>query len=121
MGSGRRVKVILAHWKHVWLGGALACCAGQAHADVLEIGAEGARWIAGPQAAMASGGSGATGMVSGGGEGLPSGIPPQYAAKVAELSARYDLSPSLIAALVWQESRWRAAAVSPKGDRKRTR
>lgn len=28
---------------------------------------------------------------------------------------RYDLSPALLAALVWQESRWRADAVSPKG------
>lgn len=108
--------MILARLRYVWLGGALAFCAGQAHADVLEIGADGARWIAGPQAATAPGGS-AAGMVSGGAESLPSGIPPQYAAKVAELSARYDLSPSLIEALVWQESRWHAAAVSPKGAR----
>ena len=34
-----------------------------------------------------------------------------------ELSSRYDLSPSLIEALVWQESRWRANAVSPAGAR----
>ena len=40
-----------------------------------------------------------------------------YQAKVAELSARYDLAPALIEALVWQESRWRHGAVSPVGAR----
>jgi soluble lytic murein transglycosylase-like protein len=44
-------------------------------------------------------------------------VPGAYAAKVAELSARFDLSPALIEALVWQESRWRANAVSPAGAR----
>ena len=43
------------------------------------------------------------------------GIPPRYAAKIAELSARFDLSPSLLEALVWQESRWNEHAVSPVG------
>ncbi len=45
------------------------------------------------------------------------GVPAAYAAKIAELAARYDLSPALLEALVWQESRWRAGAVSPKGAR----
>lgn len=106
------MKVILARLKYAWFGGVLACCAGQAQADVLEIGVDGARWIAGPLAVAATGGS-----VPGSAEADQSGIPPQYAAKVAQLSARYDLSPSLIEALVWQESRWRADAVSPKGAR----
>jgi soluble lytic murein transglycosylase-like protein len=44
-------------------------------------------------------------------------IPAAYAAKVAELAERFDLSPALIEALVWQESRWRADAVSPVGAR----
>ncbi|QPD00483.1 lytic transglycosylase domain-containing protein [Qipengyuania soli] len=44
-------------------------------------------------------------------------VPAAYQAKVAELSARFDLSPTLIEALVWQESRWRASAVSPVGAR----
>ncbi|MBX7484056.1 lytic transglycosylase domain-containing protein [Qipengyuania sp. 6D47A] len=44
-------------------------------------------------------------------------VPEGYKAKVAELSARFDLSPTLIEALVWQESRWRANAVSPVGAR----
>jgi soluble lytic murein transglycosylase-like protein len=45
------------------------------------------------------------------------GVPPRYTAKIAELSARFDLSPSLLEALVWQESRWRENAVSPVGAR----
>ena len=44
-------------------------------------------------------------------------VPPAYRAKVAELAARFDLSPALIEALVWQESRWRSGAVSPVGAR----
>ena len=44
-------------------------------------------------------------------------MPAAYAAKVAELSARFDLSPALIEALVWQESRWQQRAVSPVGAR----
>ena len=44
-------------------------------------------------------------------------VPDAYAAKVAELAARFDLSPALIEAVVWQESRWHAGAVSPVGAR----
>ncbi len=44
-------------------------------------------------------------------------IPARYVEIVATLSARYDLSPALIEALVWQESRWDEDAVSPKGAR----
>jgi hypothetical protein len=45
------------------------------------------------------------------------GVPANYDSIVADLAARYDLSPRLIAALVWQESRWRHDAVSNKGAR----
>ena len=103
-----------------------------AHADVLEIDASGAaRWIAGP---------GALSPDTNGAEQAPlaeipadalavpdhavailadhaRAVPQAYSAKVAELSARFDLSPALIEALVWQESRWRANAVSPVGAR----
>jgi len=104
-----------------------------AHADVLEIGAGGeAQWISGPNvlqpaadvplpaaplseipAEAAFVPEGAVADTS-----LPAMTVPQaYVAKVAELSARFDLSPALIEALVWQESRWRANAVSPVGAR----
>jgi soluble lytic murein transglycosylase-like protein len=36
---------------------------------------------------------------------------------VAELAAKYDISPALLEALVWQESRWNPHAVSPAGAR----
>ena len=34
---------------------------------------------------------------------------------LAQVSARYSLSPALLEALVWQESRWQHNAISPKG------
>ena len=91
-----------------------------ARADVLEIADGEARWVAGGIVAPAAAPLDAS--------GLPAsaiadparhavGVPERYQAKVAELSARFDLSPSLIEALVWQESRWRENAVSPVGAR----
>lgn len=88
------------------------------HADVLEIGDEGARWVSGPlvqaEQSAASMGLNASYAVSGLAR-QTRGVPTQYAAKVAELAARYDLSPALIEAVIWQESRWQHDAVSPKG------
>ena len=103
-----------------------------AKADVMEIDADGARWIAGGGTAITH-----VDMNAAQGEALAevpaevfvpdfvvadpavqSGlVPDAYKAKVAELAARFDLSPTLIEALVWQESRWRASAVSPVGAR----
>lgn len=107
---------------------AALCAAVPAHADVLEIGPDGPRWLSGaladspaadpladsdvielsadfavPPRAIADAARQA-GMV-----------PAVYGAKVAELARRFDLSPTLIEALVWQESRWRANARSPVG------
>lgn len=116
----------------------LAFGATQARADVLQIDGEGARWIAGgvPVVSELETGEfdiGLAGDVDSEAE-LPTnvahpefivgyaarnaqGVPPAYQAKVAELARRFDLSASLIEALVWQESRWRADAVSPVGAR----
>jgi len=123
---------------------ALTLLTAPARADVMEIGEEGARWIAGQRAGMPAAGLEMTAaqadalgtvyaeIVSLDGdaaiEGLPveatsdlrqsaRAVPAGYQAKVAELAARFDLSPSLIEALVWQESRWRENAVSPVGAR----
>ena len=109
---------------------ALLCAAQPAHADVMEIGADGARWISGALVARPSADqSPATDVVE---LSADFAVPPQaiadaarqagvvpatYAAKVAELARRFDLSPTLIEALVWQESRWRADARSPVGAR----
>jgi soluble lytic murein transglycosylase-like protein len=42
-------------------------------------------------------------------------IPDSWRAAVETAASRYTISPHLLAALVWQESRWHAGAVSPKG------
>ncbi len=109
--------------------------ASPARADVLEIASSGeARWVAGPgllaqqQAEMAALSPTALADVAQLAQAVPehavantsrhaSAVPARYAAVVADLSARYDLSPALIEALVWQESRWRENAVSPVGAR----
>jgi soluble lytic murein transglycosylase-like protein len=100
-----------------------------AHADVLEIGTGGeARWIAGPAAETAPGDgyplaevpaeTAALGDLAPSQPALTAqGVPAAYAGKIHELAARFDLSPALLEAVVWQESRWRADAVSPVGAR----
>jgi soluble lytic murein transglycosylase-like protein len=101
-----------------------------ARADVMQIDADGARWIAGGSAEVQNGAVAQAAPLEAVPENLQipgqivanptvtdDGIPPQYRAKVAELAARFDLSPALIEALVWQESRWRPNAVSHAGAR----
>ncbi len=41
--------------------------------------------------------------------------PTSYNDALTQSAARHGLSPVLLEALVWQESRWRSQAVSPKG------
>jgi soluble lytic murein transglycosylase-like protein len=106
-----------------------------AHADVLEIGIGGeARWISGPNVFQVELADTAQQEIAPLAE-IPAeaavfpdhavadtalhalSVPDTYAAKVAELAARFDLSPALIEAVVWQESRWQAGARSPVGAR----
>ena len=99
-----------------------------ARADVLELGPDGARWVAGPLAAVPVPSGAAAPAELAAGPALPdhvivdparhaAAVPPRYSAKIAELAARFDLSPALLEAVVWQESRWREDAVSPVGAR----
>ncbi len=106
-------------------------CAVPASADVLEIGTDGeARWIAGGNRATGASATAAplaevpADVIA----ILPeeavadtqlhaSAIPAAYAVTVQDLANRFDLSPALIEAVVWQESRWRSDAVSPAGAR----
>ena len=111
-------------------------CATAAQADVLEISAEGeAQWITSAEGvvwtAQTTEMSAAYPLAEVPAESLAlvpetavantgdhaSAIPPQYMAWVQQLADRFDLSPALLEALVWQESRWRADAVSPVGAR----
>jgi soluble lytic murein transglycosylase-like protein len=104
--------------------GALAGAPAAARADVLEISPAGAEWIAGGNRQTAE----TPAFIPGDAPEVPdalvanvsnnaANVPTTYAAKVQELSARFDVSPALIEALVWQESRWRADARSPVGAR----
>lgn len=120
--------MILAAACRVTIVAAAVLLAVEARADVLELGADGARWVAGPLAGRAAVADPATpasievdasGMLPESAVAYPAraaaGIPPRYQAKIAELAARFDLSPALLEAVVWQESRWNENAVSPVG------
>jgi hypothetical protein len=123
--SGNRV--FTARGALICIATSLVLTAMPARADVMEVGPDGARWVAGGSSVLVgqpsseplrdvSGLNLPDGIV-GSTQANASGVPPQYAAKIAELAARYDLSPSLLEALVWQESRWRENAVSHAGAR----
>ena len=101
---------------------------GAARADVLEVDRDGAQWIAGPLTPSPASPDSAPVDATPVPDGVvvpdaavadpaqpAAAIPEAYSARVTQLSAKYDLSPALIEALVWQESRWHAGAVSPKG------
>lgn len=45
----------------------------------------------------------------------PISVPPQFAAALTQAASSANVSPNLLSALVWQESRWNPQAVSPKG------
>lgn len=111
---------------------ALAMGTTVARADVLEVSPEGARWVAGgpsgeelPDAMVflsederkALSALIVPDRIVGDPNKHAADIPSEYAAKIHELALRFDLSPSLLEAVVWQESRWRADAVSHAGAR----
>ena len=98
-----------------------------AAADVLEINHGEAKWVAGGQAEQAT----PTQVFAGEApaefayDPHPKSLtriseaagPERWRDRVAELAAKYDISPTLLEALVWQESRWNVSAVSPAGAR----
>jgi soluble lytic murein transglycosylase-like protein len=45
----------------------------------------------------------------------PPPVPPQFEALLKQAATAANISPTLLSALVWQESRWNPQAVSPKG------
>lgn len=117
----------------IGLGSVLAALANPiaANADVLQIEPAGARWVAGgpvaPElpAAVASVDEDTIELAPDGTSFHPASYtgvsdsagPALFRARVAELAAKYDISPTLLEAVVWQESRWNAAAVSRVGAR----
>lgn len=121
--------MILAAVSRIVIIAAATGLAVEAQADVLELSADGARWVAGPLAGAPVVPDTTTASDPAALLEAPvvpdeviadparhaAGIPPRYHAKILELAHRFDLSPSLLEALVWQESRWRENAVSPVG------
>jgi len=122
----------LAHIAALALLGAIA--PGVAHADVLQIGAGGAEWISGGPTTASADGISLDPAGSGQVEDAPLQIdanlhplsltqaldaagPTRWRAHVALLAAKYDISPALLEAVVWQESRWNELARSPVGAR----
>jgi len=90
----------------------------------MEIGAHGASWIAGGPLQNLSADSALSDANAANGAFAPSltlaehsAGPAEWRARVSELAAKYDISPMLLEAVVWQESRWRPGAVSPAGAR----
>jgi soluble lytic murein transglycosylase-like protein len=45
----------------------------------------------------------------------PASVPAMWRAPLEAAASRYNVSPHLLSALIWQESRWQPQAVSPKG------
>lgn len=113
------------------LGAVLLILPVAASADVLQVDAAGYSWIAGgpaglPHAEPLAGFDPAQEQAATLDAALhPQSItdaldaagPTQWRARVAELAAKYDISPTLLEAVVWQESRWNERAVSPAGAR----
>ena len=90
-----------------------------ASADVLEISGGTSVWIArganGSRAINVRTQPARPNQTPGETIAAPSAGPAEWTAHIARLADRYDLSPSLLEALVWQESRWNPHAVSPVG------
>ena len=112
--SGQCTKLLLS------AAAAVCLLPGAASADVLEIDSGGATWVAGgpdePDAMQPVGQAGnQTGAPIYVTHAPTSAGPAQWRSYVAYLAQKYDVSPALIEALVWQESRWRPNARSPVG------
>jgi soluble lytic murein transglycosylase-like protein len=95
-------------------------------ADVLEISGSQSTWVAGgPRSDNDLVGTAPSaelpGPVPSAASAIPmtqftdSAGPAAWRARVGQLASKYDLSPALLEAVVWQESRWREGATSPKG------
>lgn len=99
----------------------LAVLALPAQADVIEIGEEGHSWKVGGPPPQQGHYTPPPGVDSEDFEAalvqVPMTVPEFYREHIAGLAIKYQLAPSLLDALVWQESRWQHEAVSPVGAR----
>lgn len=87
-------------------------------ADVLEIGDSGPVWLAGGSlAALSANRTLDPATAAPVTEITAAAGPAAWRGHLAAMSAKYDLSPALLEAVAWQESRWNPVAVSPAGAR----
>ncbi len=87
-----------------------------AQADVMELGANGFVWVAGaPKSAQLDRVEVGPRSEQGLTHVSDSAGPAAWRAQVAMLAQKYDISPALLEAVVWQESRWHSEARSSKG------
>jgi len=89
-----------------------------ARAQVLQIDGQDARWVAMKPSAPALADVGRHPPSSESPaftQAVAAAGPIQWQASVANLAAKYDISPALLEAVVWQESRWRLTATSAAG------
>lgn len=100
------------------------CGAGAARADVMEVGSAGFEWVTGaPKRAVTAPGAPQVQGESVQVDVHPASLtqpadfagPEQWRPAIMAMAAKYDISPVLLEALVWQESRWRTGAVSSAG------
>lgn len=90
---------------------------GAAEAQVMEIGADGARWIGAPAPAPRSAPEAGPGIADVALDTPIQGVPDRWLNQVYSTAIKYNISPNLLEAVVWQESRWRPDALSPAGAR----
>jgi len=87
-----------------------------AQADVMELGVNGFVWVAGaPKSAQSDRVEVGPRSEQGLTHVSDSAGPAAWRAQVAILAQKYDISPALLEAVVWQESRWHSEARSSKG------
>lgn len=110
-------------WRALITVATIACSAYPANAEVLEVGRDGAVWIVDASTsapAPVDAQSIRTTIPANARNARPDGInrvPSVWRGYVLAASARNSISPRLLEALVWQESRWNPAAISPAGAR----
>ena len=98
------------------LGASILLAPAAASADVIQTNSDGYTWVVGGLPAQAeSSAAPAAAQDPAYTQTLSDAGPAAWRRQVAALAAKYDISPALLEAVVWQESRWRETATSPAG------
>ena len=104
-------------WKVVGALVALSASAAPVHAQVMEIADDGSVITHSGPAQYTDAGAKPIGARPAPVTSAGRAAPPKVARAIAASAARHGVSPALVEAVAWQESRFQQAAVSPKGAR----